>query len=216
MSGKNPIAFPMQNGEHTLFAMVTSSQTPSLATPNRALMFTRNFFRRPAMIGAIVPSSRYLVRMVMGEIDWANARVIVEFGPGVGAFTKEILSLMRPDAVLIAFETHPEFVDGLRTDLSDPRLQVVHGSAEQITSVLSQLGVKADFIVSGIPFSTMPEETRGAILVATHQSLTARGRFVTYQYRRSLLPHLRRVFRVIRCRFEPLNVPPAQVFVCRR
>ena len=216
MYGKNPIAFLCQTGEHTLFAMVTFSQTPSLAAPNRALMFTRTFFRRPAMIGAIVPSSRYLVRLVMSEIDWASARIIVEYGPGVGAFTKEVLARMRPDATLIAFETHAEFVEGLRADLTDPRLQVVHGSAEEIIPVLSRLDVTADFIVSGIPFSTMPQASRRAILTATHRSLAPGGRFVTYQYRRSLLPHLRSVFSKIRCRFEPRNVPPAQVFICGR
>src|SRR3712207_6476049 len=143
----------------------------------KALLFARNFFRHPRMLGSLVPSSPFLIKRVLRRIDWSSARVIVEYGAGVGTFTSEILRRMRPDAVLVAFETNDEFVQYLRESLRDPRLQIVHGSADQVGTVLQQLGRgPADYVISGIPFSTIPEGVRESILRATREALRPRGR----------------------------------------
>ena len=78
--------------------------------PEQFLLFGRNFIKHPKMLGSLIPSSRFLVNHVLGEVDWARARVFLEYGPGVGTFTTEILRRMRPDAVLIAMETNADFV----------------------------------------------------------------------------------------------------------
>ena len=62
------------------------------------LLFARNFFRHPMMLGSIVPSSRFLIRELLTPVDWTRARVIVEYGPGVGGITAEVLRRMRPEA----------------------------------------------------------------------------------------------------------------------
>ncbi|MDE2262321.1 MAG: methyltransferase, partial [Gammaproteobacteria bacterium] len=64
---------------------------PSRTRTGDALLFARNFFRHPRMLGSIVPSSRFLIRQLLAPIDWSAARVIVEYGPGVGCITAEIL-----------------------------------------------------------------------------------------------------------------------------
>src|SRR5437762_6534736 len=74
----------------------------------RWLLFARNFLRFPTMLGSLVPSSPFLVNDLLSQIAWQRARVIVEFGPGVGTFTHEILRRMRPDAVLVAIELNPD------------------------------------------------------------------------------------------------------------
>src|SRR4029077_11664514 len=51
------------------------------------LLFARNFFRPPRMLGSIIPSSRFLIRQLLQPVDWQAARVIVEYGPGVGNIT---------------------------------------------------------------------------------------------------------------------------------
>src|SRR5689334_11940200 len=101
----------------------------------QALLFARNFFRHPRMLGSIVPSSRFLIRELLAPIDWKRARVIVEYGPGVGGITAEVLRRMRSDGVLIAIEMNPDFVSYLRGALRDPRLRVVEGSAESVDEV---------------------------------------------------------------------------------
>src|SRR6201996_7863456 len=117
-----------------------------------AMLFFRNFFRHPRMLGSIIPSSRFLIKQILEPIDWDKARVIVEYGPGVGGITAEILRRMRPDAKLIAIEMNPDFVNFLKKSLVDPRIEVVQGSAADVNEIMKQLGLtKADYIISGIP-----------------------------------------------------------------
>ena len=96
------------------------------------LLFARNFFRHPRMLGSLIPSSRFLINEVLQPIDWERARVIVEYGPGVGTITKNVLQRMRPDATLIVIETNPDFVRFLRDSFRDERLKVVEGSAARV------------------------------------------------------------------------------------
>jgi phospholipid N-methyltransferase len=181
-----------------------------------ALLFARNFFRHPRMLGSIVPSSRFLINQLLEPIDWAQARVIVEYGPGVGGITEEILRRMRPDACLIAIETNPEFVCFLRSSTQDERLHVVEASAESVVEILRQHGhERASYIISGIPFSTISAPVRERILRRTCSVLEPHGSFLVYQFSTRVLQDLRRIFRYVRRQFEPLNVLPAYLFFCR-
>jgi phospholipid N-methyltransferase len=181
-----------------------------------ALLFARNFFRHPRMLGSIVPSSRFLIKQLLEPIDWEQARVIVEYGPGVGGITVEVLRRMRPDAILIAIETNPEFVSFLRSSTADERLRVVEASAESVDEILRQHGFdKASYIISGIPFSTIAAPVRERILRKTCGVLEPRGAFLVYQFSTRVLQDLQRIFRYVRRRFEPLNVLPAHLFFCR-
>ncbi len=181
----------------------------------RAMLFARNFFRHPKMLGSMIPSSHFLVNRVLREIDWNRAQVIVEFGPGVGVFTTEILRRMRHDAALIVFETNAEFVDFLRRSIKDRRLHIVHRSATEIGVTLKQLGYTGvDYIISGIPYTTMPAPVRDTILDESRKMLRPAGTFLVYQFSRATLPFVQRVFSQVRLGFEPLNILPATTYVC--
>ncbi len=180
------------------------------------LLFARNFFRHPLMLGSIVPSSRFLIRELLNPVDWKRARVIVEYGPGVGGITTEVLRRMRPDALLIAIEMNPDFVTYLRGALTDPRLRVVEGSAEWVDEILSRFGRhQADYIISGIPFSTIPAPLRERILRNTRAVLAPGGAFLVYQFSTRVLEDLKRIFGYVGRKFEPLNVLPAHLFFCQ-
>ena len=169
------------------------------------------------MLGSIVPSSRFLIGEVLGRIDWKRVQCIVEYGPGVGTFTAEILRRMRSDARVVAIEMNREFAAYLRTELSDPRLIVVQGSAADVQRILREHGLgSADYIISGIPFSTMPREVREAVLQASRDALAPDGAFLVYQFSSRVRPELERVFGSVSRRFEPLNILPAQLFFCER
>jgi phospholipid N-methyltransferase len=189
-------------------------------TPSRresVLLFARNFFKHPRMLGSLIPSSRFLIDELLAQVNWNRARVLVEYGPGVGSFTTEILRRMHPDATLIVIEMNEEFVKLLRSSYDDPRLHVVHGSADDVTSVLSGLGLDhADYVISGIPFSTMPSGVRDSILQKTHDALGNNGMFLVYQFSGDVLPHLRSLFREVKQDFELLNILPARLFFCFR
>lgn len=180
------------------------------------LLFSRNFIKHPRMLGSVIPSSRFLVQQVLKPIDWASTRVVVEYGPGVGTITRHILQRMRPDARLIVLDTNSDFVEFLRGSIRDPRLEVVHGSAADVQRVLEERGLgQADYAISGIPFSTMPAEVRESIVQSTHDALRPGGAFLVYQFSSKVRGDLERVFHDVRPSFEPLNILPAHVFVCR-
>jgi phospholipid N-methyltransferase len=168
------------------------------------------------MLGSLIPSSRFLVNHVLREVDWARARVFLEYGPGVGTFTTEILRRMRPDAVLVALETNADFVRFLRGKVRDERLHVIHASAAEADTELARLNLsRADYVISGIPYTTMPAEVRELILRKTRSVLAPHGAFLVYQFTRTVLPYLREVFESVHQEFEPLNVMPARLFYCR-
>lgn len=186
-----------------------------MPAPTQALRFALNFFRHPYMLGAIVPSSRFLVDDVIAQVNWEKARVVVEYGPGVGTITQEALKRMRPDATLIAIELNPDFCRFLKDTIRDPRFQVVQGSALAVREVLSKLGLtNADYIISGIPFSNMHASLRRSIAHEARHALHPEGALVVYQYTRVALPYLESNFTSVRKGFQPLNILPAHIFYC--
>ncbi len=196
-----------------------SHMTNNHRTPGRSrsgLLFALNFFRHPLMLGSIVPSSRFLIRQLLKPVDWSQARVFVEYGPGVGVITAEVLRRMRPDAILIAIETNPDFVSYLRDSIEDERLHVVEGSAESVDEILRRYGQSnASYVISGIPFSTIPGPIRERILLKTCEVLKPGGSFLVYQFSSRVLEDLQRIFRYVQRQFEPLNVLPAHLFFCQ-
>jgi len=195
--------------------MPSQAAKEGAAPISAAALFARNFFRYPSMLGSVVPSSRFLVKDIMGQIDWDRARVIVEFGPGVGTITREALKRMRPDAVLVVIELNEEFVAYLTTTIRDPRLRVVHGSAAHVRRILAEQGLApADYIISSLPYSLLPETLRQEIVSESRHALKAQGSLLVFQYNRRLLPYLRSSFSSVRQGFQLFNILPALIFHC--
>ncbi|SRR5580765_1075799 len=179
------------------------------------LLFARNFLQHPMMLGSLIPSSRFLIGRLLNKVDWARARTIVEYGPGVGTITSHILSKMAPDARLIAFEMNERFVRYLERSFPDPRLHVVHGSAEHVQKELDRLHLDgADYIISGIPFNNMQFELREKITRQIRAVLNPGGEVLIYQFTRTVLPHLRTHFDQVDQEVELRNFPFAMLFHC--
>jgi phospholipid N-methyltransferase len=178
--------------------------------------FLRSFVRDWRTIGSVTPSSRYLVGAMLDEIDFGQVRRIVEYGPGTGVFTAEILRRLRPDGALLALDTEAHFIDDLRARIPDPRLIAVRGSAAAIQRHLAALGWDgADVIISGIPYTAMPAELREGILSASALALAPGGQFIAYQYSPYIRPLLGHLYRRVETHWVARNVPPAFFFVCR-
>jgi phospholipid N-methyltransferase len=179
------------------------------------LLFASNFLRHPNMLGSIIPSSRFLVNQVLARIEWERAGVIVEYGPGVGTFTSEILRRMHVRTQLVAIETNRDFVRHLRRTLPDRRLHVVQDSAAEVQTVLHRLGLPAPrYIISGIPLGSMPDPVRTEIALKSRAALEPGGAVLVYQFTARALPVLERTFGDVRRSFERRNLPPAKLFVC--
>ncbi|HEX9164026.1 MAG TPA: methyltransferase [Thermoanaerobaculia bacterium] len=167
------------------------------------------------MLGSVIPSSRFLVHQLLRHIDWPRTCVIVEYGPGVGTISGDILERMRSDATLVVLEINDEFVDMLRQRFPDPRLRIVHRSASEVVDVLREHGLPAaDSVISGIPFSIMGEDDRQAVLRNTFAALRPGGSLLVYQFSSRVRGDLEAIFGRVHQVFEPRNILPARVFHC--
>lgn len=186
------------------------------ATDGQALVFARNFFKNPKMLGSLIPSSRFLIKQLLRDVKWNDVRVFVEYGPGVGTISDEIVKRMRPDAKLIVFEINDDFVRVMKNRFQhDRRVHVLHRSAAEVQDALRELGLdKADCAIAGIPFSIMKEEDRQAVLRNTHAALRPGGSFLVYQFSSRVRADLEKIFGPVHQGFEPLNILPARLFHC--
>ncbi|HVS01324.1 MAG TPA: methyltransferase [Thermoanaerobaculia bacterium] len=184
---------------------------------SRPFDFLRGFFRNPRGVGSVWPSSRFLAQRIAEAGDAATARLAVELGPGTGAVTRELLEHLPAEARLVALEISPEFVTVLRGDIADPRLTVHLGPSTEITAALAAVGEeRADLVVSGIPFSTMPAAEGRRTLEAVREALAPGGRFVAYQVRETVAELARPILGEPVIVGELLNLPPMRIYTWRR
>lgn len=172
-------------------------------------------FLKDRRIASVKSTSTYLVRRICGRMDLSGPRVVVEYGPGRGCFTKALLDRLSPDSRLVLIETNPEFVALLRR-VRDPRLRVASGSAEGVKNVLGRLGLRrADYVLSGIPFSHYPESRKLRLLEDTRAVLGDDGVFLAYQSSAHLKKYLKRVFPTVKVERELFHIPPLVVLEAR-
>ena len=188
-------------------------QRSARRSPSPHWQFLRGFLKHPVMVGSIIPSSRILIERMLKPIDWESTKLVVEYGPGVGTFTRPILEKMSADARLIAIDTNPDFIKFLRKSIDDPRLIAVTGSAADVKEIIGQHGFEAaDYVLSGIPFSTLPPGLGDDIAEATAEVLRPGGAFLVYQFSPKVLDFIKPHFDRIERGFEWINVPPATLF----
>jgi phospholipid N-methyltransferase len=181
--------------------------------PGPLQMFFQGFLKHPVMVGSIIPSSDRLIRKMLAPVDWANCKLFVEYGPGVGTFCRPILERMAPDAMLIAIDTNPDFIRYLDHTITDSRFVAVEGSAADVERIIAEHGHQsADYILSGLPFSTLPDGVGPAIAAATHQALRKDGAFLVYQFSPKVRDFIAAHFTRIDHDMEWWNVPPAQLY----
>ena len=171
----------------------------------------QEFIREPLMVGSAFPASRWLVKSTLAPLDWSRIRLLVEYGPGTGGFTRAVLDRLDPCGRMIALETGTDFVRHLRATIHDPRLEVIEAPAQNVLRRLAEYG-PADCIVSGIPFSTLAPGEGEELLRASSAALAADGTFVAYQMRKNVVPLLRQRFQKVRHAREWRNIPPCHLY----
>ena len=95
----------------------------------------------------------------------------------------------------------------------DSGLEALPGAAASVRKIMAERGfAEADYILSGLPFSTLPAGVGPAIAAETAEALRPGGAFLVYQFspkvRQYIAPHFERIDKG----FEWINIPPATLF----
>lgn len=168
-------------------------------------------------VAALHPSSRFLVRRLVGCLRGRPVRTIIELGPGPGIATRALLDVLPSDGRYVAIEKNPVFLEAL-AEIADPRLERVGGDARAFGAILDEKGVgTVDAVVASIPFSFLSEAERTGLVEAIHSRLAEDGDFVIFhQFSTLMAKRARRSFPEVKTLFEPRNIFPCFLVHCRK
>ncbi|MEU5938767.1 methyltransferase domain-containing protein [Micromonospora sp. NPDC047548] len=186
--------------------------------------FLAQFARHPLTTGAVLPSGATLARDITAAVPRVGHPLVVELGPGTGAFTRAIQERLAGRGHHMAVEVNPAFATGLAR--RHPIVEVVRADAATLDALLAERQLpSADVVVSGLPWAAFPADRQRAILHAVVATLGRGGVFTTFAYRHALPTRpARRFHRLLTGVFDEVtvgrtvwtNLPPALVYHCRR
>jgi phosphatidylethanolamine/phosphatidyl-N-methylethanolamine N-methyltransferase len=186
---------------------------------NDFALFLGKFLKQGTAIASVAPSSRWLSRLTVHNIDWERAATLVELGAGTGPITRVIAERVRPGCRVIVVERDPDFAALLRERFRQRRhFEIVRGDAGELTSILGDRGIASvDHVISGLPVPSFRKNAQESLFRAVGSLLHPEGTFnqiteIPWLYRRLY----QRYFRDVRFVLEPRNLPPAGTYFCRR
>jgi len=185
---------------------------------NDHALFLGKFFRQGTAIASVAPSSRWLSRLTVRNIDWRRTDALVELGAGTGPITRVIAARARPECRVVVVERDPDFARLLRERFGDhPNFDIVRGDVRDLAAILGDRGIASvDHVVSGLPVPSFPRGLQHDLFRAVGAVLRPEGTFnqiteIPWLYRR----FYRRFFEQVHFAFEPRNLPPAGAYFCR-
>jgi len=161
--------------------MTVPLKSSTEANRRSKLFFLKQYLRNPFGTGGVAPSGRQLAKLMVSKLAPQPSEVIVELGPGTGAFTRELLAQGVEPANLILVEFNKEFVKFLKREF--PNLRIVEGPAQDLPLLLKTLGqASVKKVISGIPLRSMKPAECQQIAMAVAAVLEPGGIFVQFSY----------------------------------
>ncbi len=186
--------------------------------------FLNAALRDPSMVGAVTPTSPQVAATMAQVVPTTGKPVVVELGAGTGSMSGIIRDRLPTGSRHVAIELSEPMVEHLRAH--KPWLEVIHGDAADLSSLLDQAGItQADAVISSIPWSLLPAETQANILEQITDVLAPCGAFTAVSYLHVALwtARAQRFRRRLDSTFDEVitsttwrNAPPAMNFICRR
>ena len=175
-----------------------------------SLRFLHQFFSFPRSVGSIVPSSSLTAKKILDVSNIQSAKVVVEWGPGTGVFTKEIINRLSPGALFICIELNEEFFRHLEPLFyGRENCHLYRGSAEKIKDILREWGYEyVDTIISALPYNSLPQSLSNKILKAATESMHEESEFISISYFKGCQSLLGKFFPNQRWKRNYWNIPP--------
>lgn len=188
---------------------------PKKRTPDWLLFFSK-FLKHGMAIASFVPSSVYVARALVRDVDWSKCKCIVELGAGTGPITAELLRLAPPTCKLLIVERDADFCVRLRERF--PGADIIQADVVDLEKYLDERGIdKVDHFMCGLPLPSFPKEVKEHVLDMVERRLHPEGTFrqlthMPYVYYRMY----RRYFEQVKFHIVFRNFPPAGYYTCRK
>lgn len=187
---------------------------------SKSMLF--HYVKNPKLTGALFQSSSRLSAAITKNINIESAQNIIEIGPGMGAFTSEILKRKPKDARFLAVEINPKIAKALKTKMKN--IDIAVDSARFLPKIMESRGMpSADIVISGIPWAFLKNREQDEVLEGVILALKKGGYFATFAY---IIPTIsaRRFRKKLKNLFSEVyigeiiwrNLPPAFVYYCKK
>ncbi|GAA4711824.1 methyltransferase domain-containing protein [Pseudonocardia yuanmonensis] len=184
----------------------------------------REFVRNPLRMASVTPSSPALAATMTAPVPSSGEPIVVELGPGTGAFTAAVQQRLGSRGRHIAVDLNPHLAEVLAERF--PSVEVVVAAAADLPAILADRGIAtADAVVSGLPWAAFSGRAGGRLIDTIATTLHPAGAFTqfTYTWSRWATPS-RRQHEQLRDAYDEVivsrtiwrNVPPALTYVARR
>lgn len=169
-------------------------------------------------IASIAPSSRWLSRTTVRNIDFERAEAMVELGAGTGPITRVLAERARPGCRVIVVERDPDFVRLLHDRFGhQDGFEIVEGDASHLAPILAERDIgQVDHVISGLPVPSFPRALQNDLMEQVRLVLRPEGTYnqIT-EFPLVYWPLYRRFFHSVQFVFEPRNIPPSGAYICR-
>lgn len=160
-----------------------AAKAPLLETVSDAAYFFRRFLKHPRQVASVLPSSRFLAAAMFSGLPLVDGDLVIEFGPGTGAFTRELLHLRRAGLRLRYLGIERDA--GLYRRLCNryPDLDFQLGDVRDTPRFVAERNLPlAKAVISGLPLMLMPESVQDEIFEGLATVLAKDGVFRTFSY----------------------------------
>jgi phosphatidylethanolamine/phosphatidyl-N-methylethanolamine N-methyltransferase len=143
------------------------------------VLFLRDWVCDPLKVAAIAPSSVSLAQIMTSEISLCDAPIL-EFGPGTGVFTRQLIQKGIPQEKLVLVERSQGFAALLERRF--PKARIIRNDASKL---IAEEHVQTDSmgaVISGLPLAIMPALKVMAIMKFAFQSLKSDSNFYQFTY----------------------------------
>jgi phosphatidylethanolamine/phosphatidyl-N-methylethanolamine N-methyltransferase len=188
------------------------------ATLRSNFVFLGKFLRHGTKIASVWPSSKFLSRATIREVDFDKAKVIVELGAGTGPITDAVISKLKPHTRFLAIERDKDLLKILQDRFSGlHNVEIIHADVRDLDALLKARKIdKVDYFVSGLPTPSLPEGVQRRMLACVRKYMPAHGVYsniteVPYYYWK----YYKAYFKDVDFQFVPVNMPPGGVYHCR-
>ncbi|MBA4038818.1 MAG: hypothetical protein C0468_00540 [Planctomyces sp.] len=154
------------------------------------LVFLRQFFRQPAVLGSPFPSNPRVSRALIDQLDLEGASAVAELGPGSGVVTRLIRRRLAPGAAFFAVERNERLARTLQREM--PGVPILHDDAGNVGAIMRARGIAAlDCVVSSLPWLLFGPELQGRLLREAAGALRPGGGFSMVTYRNPAMASVR-------------------------